>query len=69
LRIYLGLFALVLLAALGRAEPAAAQECDPTVCANPLAAGATARHHRHRHHTAKTKHRKTPKERPQYLKY
>jgi hypothetical protein len=38
----------------GRAEPAAAQECDPDVCANPWAnqRAAKAKHHRHKH-TAK----------------
>ena len=37
MRIYLGLLTLALLTATSDGiEPAAAQECDPTVCANPL---------------------------------
>lgn len=56
MRIYLGLFALVFLTMIGRAEPTAAQECDPDVCANPWdnQRVAKAKHHRHKH-TAKAK--------------
>ena len=64
-RVYVGLFAIALLAALSRAEPAVAQECDPDVCANPWSV-AKARKHKQ---VAAKKRSATPKLKQEYLRY
>ena len=66
LRVFVGLFAIALLAALGRAEPGVAQECDPDVCANSWS---VAKAHRKHKHVATKKRSATPKLKQEYLRY
>jgi len=69
LRISFGLFALAMLVAVGRDEPAVAQECDPDVCANPNSFKGSSTQRRHKHIVWKKKRPVKAKVRKEYLRY
>jgi hypothetical protein len=66
LRVYVGLFVIVLLVALGRVEPAIAQECDPDACSNP--SGNVKAHRKHKHIATK-KRSAAQKVKHQFVRY